>query len=200
MGFDIFTADRHDNDQLPGGKWEKKILMGHECKSFSHTDNGIMVRTSFHKEGKLVERYIRCSILIGADGAGSTVRKLVGIDMKGERNMQNLVSVHFLSRDLGNYLLHERPGMLFFIFNPDAIGVLVAHDLNEGEFVLQVIYFDFSVLEFIWLLLSLTSPVISCTLPTHPIKMHFHIFRVSLIPLFTDSILSSSTKLGRIHS
>ncbi|CAN6449050.1 unnamed protein product [Victoria cruziana] len=141
MGFDIFTADRHDNDQLPGGKWEKKILMGHECKSFSHTDNGIMVRTSFHKEGKLVERYIRCSILIGADGAGSTVRKLVGIDMKGERNMQKLVSVHFLSRDLGNYLLHERPGMLFFIFNPDAIGVLVAHDLNEGEFVLQIPYY-----------------------------------------------------------
>ncbi|XP_031480328.1 uncharacterized protein LOC116250661 [Nymphaea colorata] len=141
MGFHIFTADRCNSDQVPGGKWEKKILMGHECKSFSFTDDGIMVKTSFHKEGKLVERNIPCSILIGADGAGSTVRKLVGIDMEGERNMQNLVSVHFLSQNLGKYLLHERPGMLFFIFNPEAIGVLVAHDLNEGEFVLQIPYY-----------------------------------------------------------
>ncbi|KAF3785341.1 hypothetical protein EJ110_NYTH28182 [Nymphaea thermarum] len=141
MGFHIFTADRCNSDQVPGGKWEKKILTGHECKSFSLTDDGIMVKTSFHKEGKLVEKIIPCRILIGADGARSTVRKLVGIDMEGERNMQNLVSVHFLSRNLGNYLLHERPGMLFFIFNPEAIGVLVAHDLNEGEFVLQIPYY-----------------------------------------------------------
>lgn len=53
--------------------------------------------------------------------------------------MQKLVSVHFSSRDLGKYLLSERPGMLFFIFNTEAIGVLVAHDLKQGEFVLQVL-------------------------------------------------------------
>lgn len=118
--------------------WDKKILMGHECISIHPTQDGVKVRSSFCKEGKIEERDFHCSILVGSDGARSTVRNLVGIDMKGERNLQNLVSVHFLSRDLGQYLLHERPGMLFFIFNPDAIGVLVAHDLNQGEFVLQV--------------------------------------------------------------
>ena len=112
--------------------------MGHECHSVNFTDKGVSVGVSFLEEGKIVDRDIHCDILVGSDGARSTVRKLVGIDMKGERDLQKLVSVHFLSRDLGQYLLHERPGMLFFIFNPKAIGVLVAHDLHEGEFVLQV--------------------------------------------------------------
>lgn len=85
-----------------------------------------------------MERNIRCNMVVGTDGAGSTVRKLAGIDLRGEKDLQKLVSVHFLSRDLGNYLLSEKPGMLFFIFNTEAIGVLVAHDLQQGEFVLQV--------------------------------------------------------------
>ncbi|MCI59766.1 putative polyketide hydroxylase-like, partial [Trifolium medium] len=31
--------------------------------------------------------------------------------------------------------------MLFFIFNTEAIGVLVAHDLRQGEFVLQIPFY-----------------------------------------------------------
>ena len=120
---------------------ERQILMGHDCLSVDTNDDYVTVTASFVKDGKFMERSIRCNILVGADGAGSTVRKLVGIDMKGERELQNLISVHFLSKDLGQYLLNERPGMLFFIFNTEAIGVLVAHDLKEGEFVFQVSHF-----------------------------------------------------------
>ena len=118
---------------------DKKILMSHECVSVdASNDDYVTVTASFKKDGEYKERNIRCNILVGTDGAGSTVRKLVGIDMKGERELQKLISVHFLSKDLGQYLLNERPGMLFFIFNTEAIGVLVAHDLMEGEFVFQV--------------------------------------------------------------
>lgn len=117
----------------------REILMGHECVSVSATDQCINVIASFLKEGKYMERNIQCNTLIGTDGAGSTVRKLVGIDLVGEKDLQKLISVHFLSKDLGDYLLNERPGMLFFIFNTEAIGVLVAHDLKEGEFILQVL-------------------------------------------------------------
>ncbi|XP_042488396.1 putative polyketide hydroxylase isoform X2 [Macadamia integrifolia] len=120
---------------------EREILMGHECVSIKATDPCLTVGASFIKEGKKTERKILCKILVGADGAGSTVRKLMGIGMQGERGLQNLVSVHFLSQDLGQYLLHQRPGMLFFIFNTDAIGVLVAHDLSQGEFVLQMPFY-----------------------------------------------------------
>jgi hypothetical protein len=73
-----------------------------------------------------------------ANGARSTVHELVGISMEGERDLQKLVIVHFLSRDLGKYFSSQRPRMLFFIFNPGAIGVLVAHDLDNGKIVLQV--------------------------------------------------------------
>ncbi|XP_048318333.1 uncharacterized protein LOC107428340 isoform X2 [Ziziphus jujuba] len=120
---------------------ERQILMGHECVSINVTENLVSVTASFLKDGKYMERDIECNILVGTDGAGSTVRKLAGIDMKGERDLQKLVSVHFLSRDLGHYLLNERPGMLFFIFNTEAIGVLVAHDLDQGEFVLQTPFY-----------------------------------------------------------
>lgn len=112
--------------------------MGHECVSVNTADHGVTVTASFLREGRHMEKDIHCNFIVGTDGAGSTVRKLVGIDMKGERDLQKLVSVHFMSEDLGKYLINERPGMLFFIFNSEAIGVLVAHDLKQGEFVLQV--------------------------------------------------------------
>ncbi|KAF0919747.1 hypothetical protein E2562_031083 [Oryza meyeriana var. granulata] len=120
---------------------ENKILMGHECSSIQPTDNGILIGASFNKAGRMQERKIHCGLLLGTDGARSTVRELAGIHMKGQRDLQKLVSVHFLSKDLGKYLSRERPGMLFFIFNPDAIGVLVAHDLGHGEFVLQIPFY-----------------------------------------------------------
>ncbi|XP_024193944.1 putative polyketide hydroxylase isoform X1 [Rosa chinensis] len=119
----------------------RQILMGHECVSINASDDIISVTASFLKDGKHMERNIRCNMIVGTDGAGSTVRKLAGIDMRGEKDLQKLVSVHFLSRGLGNYLLSERPGMLFFIFNTEAIGVLVAHDLKQGEFVLQIPFY-----------------------------------------------------------
>lgn len=35
----------------------------------------------------------------------------------------------------------KETGMLFFIYNSDIISVLVCHDIERGEFVLQVPYF-----------------------------------------------------------
>lgn len=116
----------------------RQILMGHECVTIDDNKESITATVSFVKRGKHMKRNIQCSLLVGADGAGSAVRKLTEIEMRGERDLQKLVSVHFMSRELGEYLISNRPGMLFFIFNTEAIGVLVAHDLLQGEFVLQV--------------------------------------------------------------
>lgn len=137
LSFNIFTPEncKDSNNWSFGGS---KLLMGHECVSIDATDRLVTVTTSFVEDGRYMERIIPCHILVGADGAGSTVRKLVGINMQGETNLQKLISIHFMSRELGQYLINERPGMLFFIFNTEAIGVLVAHDLKQGEFVLQV--------------------------------------------------------------
>ncbi|XP_019200546.1 PREDICTED: uncharacterized protein LOC109194092 isoform X2 [Ipomoea nil] len=120
---------------------EKQLLMGHECVAINPGNHFITVTASFPGEGKSTERSIRCQFLVGTDGAGSTVRNLMGINMKGEKNLQKLISVHFMSQELGQYLINERPGMLFFIFNEKAIGVLVAHNLEQGEFVLQIPFY-----------------------------------------------------------
>ncbi|GLT86616.1 hypothetical protein SLE2022_047460 [Rubroshorea leprosula] len=140
LGFNVCESEGWeglDHESLKAGK----ILMGHECVSIDASEQCVTATVSFPKEGKPMQRKIQCKILVGADGAGSTVRKLVGIDLRGEKDLQKLVSVHFLCKDLGQFLLDERPGMLFFIFNTEAIGVLVAHDLKQGEFVLQIPFY-----------------------------------------------------------
>lgn len=125
-----------DDIKLP----ERQILLGHECTSINATGKGVTVTASVIREGKRLEKSFQCEYLVATDGSKSTVRNLVGIRMSGEHDLQKLISIHFTSHDLGQYLMNERPGMLFFIFNTEDIGVLVAHDLMQGEFVLQVLY------------------------------------------------------------
>lgn len=138
LDFQIREADNLEGLDCEAPR-AREILMGHECISIDVTSNRWVTATVSNIEGeKCKERKFRCSTLVGADGAGSCVRRLLGIGLRGETELQKLVSVHFLSKDLGQYLLRERPGMLYFIFNTEAIGVLVAHDLEQGEFVLQV--------------------------------------------------------------
>ncbi|CAM8880765.1 unnamed protein product [Rhodiola kirilowii] len=136
-----FTVCHNTEGATDSGIREKMILMGHECLGIDITADCINVTASFRKGNKIAKTNYQCDFLIGTDGAGSTVRKLIGVDMIGERDLQKLVSVHFFSRDLGKFLTNERPGMLFFIFNTEAIGVLVAHDLEQGEFVLQIPFY-----------------------------------------------------------
>lgn len=137
IGFHVRSDDLLNSDDIKLA--ERQILLGHECTSINATENDVNVTASITREGKHVEKDFQCNFLVGTDGAGSTVRKLVGIGMSGDHDLQKLISIHFTSQDLGQYLMNERPGMLFFIFNTEAIGVLVAHDLMQGEFVLQVI-------------------------------------------------------------
>ncbi|KAL8543860.1 hypothetical protein ACS0TY_004423 [Phlomoides rotata] len=133
-GDELMNSD--DNKLL-----EPEILLGYECTSVNATKNGVTVTACSTSNGKHATKCFQCSFLVGTDGAGSTVRKLMGIGMSGERDMQKLISIHFLSQELGQYLMNERPGMLFFVFNTEAIGVIVAHDLKQGEFVVQVPFY-----------------------------------------------------------
>ncbi len=51
--------------------------------------------------------------------------------------MQHLINIHFFSRRVGQ-LATARPGMLYFVFNAEVVAVLVAHSIQDGEFVAQV--------------------------------------------------------------
>lgn len=83
---------------------------------------------------------VRAKYAIAADGARGGTRQALGIGLQGSSNLQHLINIHFISRDLGRRLA-GREGMLYFAFSRSIIAVVVAHNLGEGEFVAQIPYF-----------------------------------------------------------
>jgi 2,4-dichlorophenol 6-monooxygenase len=73
---------------------------------------------------------VRSRYLLAADGAGSPVRRSLGIDMQGPERIQCFVMVHFRAalRDR----VGEPPGVLFFMCDPaSGGGAFVIHDLDS---------------------------------------------------------------------
>lgn len=60
------------------------------------------------------------NFVIGADGAHSLVRRLMGIKMEGLEAMQALMNVHFKCPGLYG-LLKQQPSMIYFVFNEVSI-------------------------------------------------------------------------------
>ena len=75
------------------------------------------------------EREVVSSWLIGADGAGSPVRRWCGIAMDGPTRLTSIVSIH-VEADLRR-LVADRPATLYWTTDPDHAGVFVAHDLGR---------------------------------------------------------------------
>lgn len=88
-----------------------------------------------HQQGRSYK--VECNYLIAADGANSSVRSMLGVKMMGIPAMQHLINIHFMAPGLRQHL-HGREAMLYFVFNSEVITVVVAHDLQRGEFVAQV--------------------------------------------------------------
>jgi hypothetical protein len=65
------------------------------------------------------------------DGSNSVVRKQLGIKLEGPGSLQSLINIHFSSHELAQ-ALRQDPAMLYFVYSPVAVLVLVAHDLSGG--------------------------------------------------------------------
>jgi 2-polyprenyl-6-methoxyphenol hydroxylase-like FAD-dependent oxidoreductase len=113
------------------------VIEGARVEEVRADAEGVTVRADVGAGEETLE--IRAEYCVVADGANSETRTRLGIAMRGKRDLQRLVNVHFKSRDLANDLVDD-PAMLYFVFNPDAVVVVVAHDLREGEFVAQIPY------------------------------------------------------------
>lgn len=72
---------------------------------------------------------VRSRYVIGCDGAGSRVRKLLGIEMVGPPLLQCYLMIHF-GADL-RALTAERPAVLHFVLDPEAPGTFIAHDVES---------------------------------------------------------------------
>ena len=80
--------------------------------------------------------------VVAADGAASKIREHVapGGRLDGRGALASLMNVHFRSAHLAASL-RDRMAMLYFIYNPTSVAVLVAHDLARGDYVVQIPYF-----------------------------------------------------------
>jgi len=119
------------------------VLEGVNVESVEEREDGVviraLVRSADASEAPTTTREIYADYCVVADGANSRIRDKLGILMKGDRALQHLINVHFKSKDLAKDLEGD-PAMLYFVFNPDVIAVVVAHDLRQGEFVAQIPY------------------------------------------------------------
>ena len=68
--------------------------------------------------------------LIAADGAGSAVRRELGINMVGDAASQAFITIHFEANLRG--IVGDRPGILYWIMQPPHAGVLIAYDIDKN--------------------------------------------------------------------
>ena len=121
-------------DQLEECK-RVEFQRGSVYQNHRETSDGVEVRaTGPDGDGAWVAtgRY-----LIGADGAGSHVRRRCGLQMRG-RVLQHVISVHF-SADLRPYLWSRRAPVIW-TFTPRGLGTIIVHS-SPGDFVFQIPYF-----------------------------------------------------------
>jgi len=118
------------------------VVTGARVDDVRVSDDGVHVRARVKASEDASEAEtltVRAEYCVVADGANSETRDRLGIQMRGERALQHLINVHFTSSALAADLSAD-PAMLYFVFNPDAVAVIVAHDLSRGEFVAQIPY------------------------------------------------------------
>jgi len=104
-----------------------QIHYGHQWEGADQDAGGVRSRIRDLASDQCYE--IRSRYLIAADGAGSRVRKQLGIEMEGPPRIESFLMIHFAAslRDF----VRDRPGVLHWILDPEVGGTLVAHDIDR---------------------------------------------------------------------
>ncbi|WOF72623.1 FAD-dependent monooxygenase [Parvibaculaceae bacterium PLY_AMNH_Bact1] len=102
------------------------LLRGTECTSVTETADGVIASLAPTEAGP---EKVSCRYAIAADGANSPIRSALGIGLEGPEGLQHNVMIHF-EADL-RPLVADRPGILYFLFEPDAQGALIAYDQGK---------------------------------------------------------------------
>jgi len=105
----------------------KAPLWGHAWEDGRREADGVVSQVR-GPDGAVHE--VRSRWLVGADGAGSRVRKWLGIEPVGPDRIRSFVMIHFHAKLRG--LPEVPPGVLFFTTDPDTgFGTFVIHDLDR---------------------------------------------------------------------
>ena len=104
-----------------------EVRYRHECAGFEQDDAGVTARVRDLATGELFE--VRSRWLVAADGAGSRIRKALGIEMNGPDRIQSFLMIHF--RANLRPLVADRPAILYWTLDPEAPGAFVAHRIDR---------------------------------------------------------------------
>ena len=72
---------------------------------------------------------VRSRWVVAADGAGSRVRRSLGIEMQGPPRIQSFLMIHF-GANLRE-MVKDRLGVLHFVIDPEAGGAFITHDIDR---------------------------------------------------------------------
>jgi 2,4-dichlorophenol 6-monooxygenase len=103
------------------------LMAEHDWERFSETHAGVLsqVRPVVPASDAI---QIESRYLIGADGAASKVRQLLGIEMVGPDRLQDFVNAYF---EIGLRDYVHTPAKLYWIFHPAAVGAFIAHHVDK---------------------------------------------------------------------
>ena len=94
------------------------------CEQTDEAVTSVLEDVDTREQTRVATRYV-----IAADGAGSVVRRELGIEMVGDSASQAFITIHFTAnlRDV----VRDRPGILYWIMQPPHTGVLIAYDIGS---------------------------------------------------------------------
>ncbi len=99
-----------------------RTLTAHQCEGIQETGDRVRCQITRRPDG---ERFtITCQYVICAEGAGGRLRESLGIAMRGPEKIQDFANAYF-TNDLSKFV--KTKAKLYWIFNPIAPGVLIAH-------------------------------------------------------------------------
>ncbi|MGE0797421.1 MAG: FAD-dependent monooxygenase [Lautropia sp.] len=90
------------------------VTVRHQCRleSFEQDDSGVLATLTDLETGK--QQALRCQYLVGCDGYGSLVRRLLGIRMRGQDMIDHSLSIEFTVPDL--FSLHDKAKAGRYVF------------------------------------------------------------------------------------
>ena len=113
------------------------LIMGENFVDLRQNSRSVEIDT-INRQGQ--KKAILADYLVGADGAHSRVREIAGMKMEGVACLQSIMNIHFTSKSLSK-ALQGREAMLYFVYNPHVVGVIVSHNMEHGDFVAQIPFF-----------------------------------------------------------
>jgi 2-polyprenyl-6-methoxyphenol hydroxylase-like FAD-dependent oxidoreductase len=105
-----------------------RILFDHELVGAEQDEAGVRCRMSDLKAG--AERVFSARYLVGADGARSVVRELIGATMEGAVGLGHAYNIVFRAPGLAEAHKHPR-GIMYWQLNRDAPGVIGPMDTGD---------------------------------------------------------------------